>query len=176
MKRAAPMKRSGFKPKLPPRPCKVYEVFTPRPRAAAVPRADGKARMVVPVPKHAPIQHEGYMKAVRGLPCYRCGIVGFTQFCHADEGKGAALKTDCRRGWPGCGPHLVGNRMVPGCHYEVGSTGALGKAARRAFEEAAGQATRAAILSSGQWPESLPMWMEDEEAPNARANLTDTAR
>ena len=167
MKRSAPMKRSGFKPKLPPRPCKVYEVFTPRPRAVAVARSDGKARIVVPVPKHAPIQHEGYMATVRQLPCYRCGIVGFTQFCHADEGKGAALKTDCRRGWPGCGPHQVGDRMVPGCHYEVGSTGTLSKAARRAFEEAAGKATRATILSSGKWSESLPMWMEVEEAPDA---------
>jgi len=52
MKRSAPMKRTAFKPKAPPpRPVKTYEVHTPRARAPAVAISDGKARMVVPVPK-----------------------------------------------------------------------------------------------------------------------------
>src|SRR4051812_19019750 len=69
-------------------------------------------------PKENAIQHEGYMRLVRLLPCANCGIEGYTQFCHADQGKGMALKTDCRRGWPGCGPRPG----VPGCHYLIGTS------------------------------------------------------
>lgn len=161
MKRSAPLKRSGFKPARPARPVKTID-YTPRPRAAAVAVHDGKARLVVPVPKQQPIQHEAYMAAVRKLPCYRCGIAGFTQFCHADEGKGERIKSDCRLGWPGCGPHPdATGRLLPGCHYEVGSTGMLGKAGRRAFEKQAGHATRATIRALGQWPAALPEWPTD---------------
>jgi hypothetical protein len=49
---------------------------------------------------------------------------------HADEGKGQGIKTDCRRAWPGCGPH--GDTM--GCHYLLGSTGKLGREERRRLE------------------------------------------
>lgn len=161
MKRSVPMKRSGFKRKaIEPKACKTYEVYTPRPRAVAVAVHDGKARMAVPVPKQQPIQHEGYMDAVRTLPCYRCGIVGFTQFCHADEGKGQGIKTDCRLGWPGCGPHYEGGMLVPGCHYVVGSTGALGKMARRRFESEAGAHARAEIERLGLWPRNLQKLVE----------------
>jgi len=50
------------------------------------------------------IQHARYMK-VRQLACACCGIARGIQFSHADEGKGTGIKTHCRRGWPGCGPH-----------------------------------------------------------------------
>lgn len=150
------MKRSAFKTKaFQPRPCKVYEAHTPRPRPVAVAVHDGKARMVVPVPKRTPVQHEGYMAAVRTLPCYRCGVVGFTQFCHADEGKGERIKSDCRLGWPGCGPHYESGVLVPGCHYIVGSTGLLGKDGRRRFEQQAGASTRETIKAAGMWPSEL---------------------
>ena len=152
------MKRSGFKSKLPPRrPAKQIEGYTPRPRELAVAVA-GPARATVALPKQAPIQHEAYMAAVRKLPCALCHIVGFTQFCHADEGKGMGLKTDCRLGWPGCGPH--GDK--PGCHWIVGTSRSMGKIARREFEHAAGAMTRAAISSMGLWPASLPAWVGDE--------------
>lgn len=151
------MKRSGFKSKLPPRrQAKQIEGYTPRPRPVAVAVA-GPAAAVVHVPKTRPIQHQGYMDAVRKLPCIRCGITGFTQFCHADEGKGMGLKTDCRLGWPGCGPHWG----LPGCHWYVGTSGAMGRDERRAFERLAGNATRAAIRFVGLWPATLPPWPED---------------
>lgn len=110
-------------------------------------------------PKAPPVQNEAYMAAVRKLPCYRCGAIGRTQFCHADEGKGAMLKTDCRLGWPGCGPDLAAGD--PGCHYLVGSTGKLGREGRRTFEAEAGAATRAEIRRLGQWPDTLPAWPKD---------------
>jgi hypothetical protein len=103
-------------------------------------------------PKSRPIQHKGYMAAVRSLPCYRCGVIGLTQFCHADEGKGMGLKTDCRLGWPGCGPH----GSSPGCHWEVGTSGRMSREERRAFEREAGEATRETVAALGQWPKKLP--------------------
>jgi hypothetical protein len=82
------------------------------------------------------------------MPCRRCGRAGPSQFCHADEGKGIGIKTDCRRGWPGC----------PECHEFVGSTGKLGKEGRRLLEAVMGLSTRTTILLEGQWPASLPLW------------------
>lgn len=153
------MKRTALRSKAPaPRPVKVIQ-YQPRPRAAAVAVADQRARLVVPVPKAEPLQHQGYMAAVRKLPCASCGIVGFTQFCHADEGKGTGIKSDCRLGWPGCGPH----DGVPGCHYLIGTQRVLPKAERRQFEAAAGAATRKQILAMGLWPARLPHW-NDENA------------
>jgi hypothetical protein len=157
------MKRSGFKAQRPPgsRPPRVAKQIGPeytlRPRAVAV-AVEGPARAAVAVPKEGAIQHQGYMAAVRQLPCLRCGVWGFTQFCHADDGKGLALKTDCRRGWPGCGPHGT----IPGCHWLVGTSGQLGKAGRRDFEDEAGRLTRNGIRFMGQWPADLPAWPGDE--------------
>jgi len=51
MKRSTPMKRTGFARKAPPpRPVKTID-YTPRARAPAVAISDGKARLVVQVPK-----------------------------------------------------------------------------------------------------------------------------
>ena len=96
------------------------------PRAVVVAVA-GPDRAVVSVPKERAIQHAGYMAAVRKLPCGMCETGGFTQFCHADEGKGMGIKTDCRLGWPGCGPH----DGEPGCHWLIGTSGRLSRSERR---------------------------------------------
>lgn len=86
------LRRTAFKPKLPPpRPCKQYTGANPSaPRAQAVRIADGRARLVLPIAKENALQHLGYMALVRQLPCARCGFFrkGFVQFCHADQGKG----------------------------------------------------------------------------------------
>lgn len=146
------MRRSPFKRQAPERkPAKqIGPGYTLRSRAVAVAVA-GPACLVVPIPKEAPIQHAAYMDAVRSLPCDRCQAPPRSQFCHADEGKGAAIKTDCRRGWPGCAA----------CHAFVGSTGKLGKAGRREFEKSAGDRTRAEVKRRGMWPATLPAWPGD---------------
>ena len=153
------MKRTAFKRKgYTPRPVKTIE-YTPKPRSTAVARPDGTARMVVAVPKTAPLQHRGYMAMVRQMRCARCGWYQprGIQFCHADEGKGAGIKSDCRLGWPGCGPHDGLN----GCHYDIGTARVLPKEERREFERAAGARTRATIIAEGAWPKSLPPYKED---------------
>lgn len=100
------MKRSGFAQRRPePRPCKTYEVFTPRPRAVAVARADVPARMCVPVPKKPVTRDADYRRLVASLPCICCGAVGHSQCAHANSpasGKAGARKADDRESFPLC--------------------------------------------------------------------------
>lgn len=153
------MNRTPFKPKgYEPRQDKVYAVHTPRARAVAV--YDGTARMTVclPQPKENAIQHEGYMSLVRLMPCEHCRRAGPSQFCHSDEGKGLNIKTDCRKGWPGCadGPGRTG------CHTFIGSTGTFTRDQRRYIEAAHSARVRARVIAAGQWPHDLPLWPADE--------------
>lgn len=160
MKRNTPMKRTGFKrPFPPPQRQATQSTCTPRPRLVAVASAASNASVFNPQPKIEVLDHQGYMKLVRGLPCARCGWFrkGGIQFCHADEGKGMGAKTDCRLGWPGCGPH----DGLPGCHYLIGTARILPKEERREFERQAGANTRTAILDAGMWPARLPLWRKE---------------
>lgn len=106
------------------------------------------------VEKEEMLQHTGYMAAVRGLGyCMRCRRACRPQFCHADQGKGTGIKTDCRRGWPGCAE----------CHYIVGTSGQYPKEQRRALETELAQRTRMAVIAAGAWPKPLPKWKEKGE-------------
>ena len=116
---------------------------------------------VFSIPKDNPMQSEAYMRLVRLLPCAMCGIEGYTQFCHADQGKGMGIKSDCRLGWPGCGPH----HDTQGCHYLVGTSGVLIRDERRELERRMGELTRAKILDLGLWPKGLPPWPDDVHPP-----------
>jgi hypothetical protein len=109
-----------------------------------------------PVDKSRPVRSEAYRRLVAELPCFLCGLVGYSQAAHADAGKGLAIKSDDRTCYPLCGQRSG----VMGCHYEVGTTGSMTREARRELEERAGRATRAAILASGKWPARLPKWEE----------------
>lgn len=152
------MKPGRFRVKLPARkPAKQIE-YRPMPRAVAV-VVEWPARTIVAVPKENPLQHEGYMTLVRGMACAGCGIEGWTVFCHSEETKGLSIKSDCRLGWPGC----TTRPGINGCHYDVGSSGFLGRDGRRAFEASAAKQTRRLIREAGLWPKDLPAWPEDED-------------
>lgn len=171
LKRSKPMKRTAFKSKgWAPRPTKVID-YTPTPRAPVrlLLATDGAARLTIKLPRPCPkddaIQDERYMALVRLLPCARCGKYreGLIQFCHADNnggrgGKGLGIKSDCRMGWPGCGP----DGDNPGCHWFVGTSGRMPKAERRTFEAGAGADTRLFIFSAGLWPRNVPLWPGDQ--------------
>ena len=155
LQRSGSLRRTGFK-----RP-----IYTPPPSPPVTRGRGGVIQRitdtVVSAQKENVITSLVYQALVRTLPCARCGIVGFTQFCHSDEGKGLGIKTDDRRGWPGCGPHLDGDQMVNGCHWFVGTSGKLKQAERRALEARMSAVTRQQILMRGLWPKSLPFWEED---------------
>lgn len=142
------MKRGGFKRPVysPPR-----QPLVPIP-AEVIQRVSFGPAKLIELPKGETLQHAGYMDLVRDLRCYRCGAAPRSQFCHADEGKGEGIKSDCRLGWPGCWR----------CHYDIGTARVLPKFERRAWEAEAGRATRAEINRMGRWPASLPQWPGDE--------------
>lgn len=157
------MKRSGFARRAPPRrEARQWDGdAAPSQQPARLVLVAPAARPVVTIQKENALQHLGYMDAVRGLACARCGYsAARSQFCHADMGKGQGIKTDCRRGWPGCGPH----DDLPGCHWEVGTSGRMPKLERREFEGLAGDQTRATVERLGLWPPSLPRWPADDQA------------
>lgn len=104
-----------------------------------------------PIPKENALQHAGYMDLVRAMPCAHCGRAPRSQFCHTDETKGMGIKTDCRKGWPGCGD----------CHHAIGTKRIYPKDERRALEARYAAQTRAAIVAAGLWPKSLPLWTEE---------------
>lgn len=155
MKQRKPMSRgTGFKRPEYPRKPRPALVPLAEPSRAVMRRADGNARMVV-MPKSEPIQSEAYMRLVRQLPCAHCGHPPPSQFCHSDEGKGLSIKSDCREGWPGCGPRLG----EPGCHALIGTQRIYPKEQRRRIEADMARRTRERIKSMGLWPASLE-WIE----------------
>lgn len=132
---------------------------TPRVRVypSAIPESQRRnavfARLDVPAapqPKEDALQHQGYMDAVRSLPCAHCGKGPRSVFCHSDEGKGMGIKSDCRTGWPGC--HA--------CHDAIGTRRIYDKEQRRAIEAAMARQTRQQIEALGLWPKNLPRWTE----------------
>lgn len=135
---------------------------TPRVRVypSAIPLSQRRnsvfARMdapAAPQPKEDAPQHQGYMDAVRSLPCAHCGKPPRSEFCHSDQGKGMAIKSDCRNGWPGC--HA--------CHDAIGTRRIYDREQRRAIEAAMASQTRAQINALGLWPATLPQL--DEGSP-----------
>jgi len=134
------MRRTGFKRKTIER---VRTVHTPGTGRGVHAMAGDE---VVAVPKDAPIRSEPYRRLVASLPCDRCKVAGYTQVCHADEGKGAGIKSSDLTCYPGCGPRY----KAPGCHYMIGSTGMLTKEGRRQYEAEAGARTRLKLLVMAQ--------------------------
>ena len=144
-----PMKPgSGFK-----RPTlqRVRTVHTPVPehlrRGSMAPVAGIPASAIE---KENALQHAGYMGLVRAMPCAHCGRAPRSQFCHTDETKGMGIKTDCRKGWPGCDD----------CHYLIGTKRIYPRDERRALEARFAAETRAAVLAAGLWPKTLPLWID----------------
>ena len=79
-------------------------------------------------PKVPKVRSEPYRRYVASLPCYRCGIHGYSQAAHAEEGKGMGLKTDDMTCYPLCGARIG----EIGCHEFVGRM--MTRDFRRGFE------------------------------------------
>lgn len=168
MMRRTHMKRTGFKSH--PHVHASYQEMSREERRAAsaartmaqcTPRAStvvACAPVSAPVVKEAPAQSEAYRRLVAALPCAHCGVQGLSQHAHLNLGKGMAMKTDDRTGFPlcctrpdeeGCHVRFDQYRLVPGgadAHHELGKT--------------YGAQTRAQIRNSGQWPKRLPVWAD----------------
>ena len=118
----------------------------------------GSATTGAAVPKEELIECEDYRRAVAALPCIWCGIHGQSQHAHLNLGKGFALKTDDRTGFPLC----CARPGIEGCHiaYDQYRLVDGGREAHRDYGLEWGRITRHTILESGQWPPRLPLWSE----------------
>jgi len=96
-------------------------------------------------PKVPKVRSEPYRRYIASLPCYRCGVHGYSQAAHADEGKGIGLKTDDLTCYPLCG---MSYGTGEGCHHYVGRR--MSKEERRGFEVAGAAWARDALIRQSQ--------------------------
>ena len=131
-----------------------------RTMAGVVPRASSMGEVaLVPCPKPPVIlESEAYRRAVASLPCICCGIVGYSQHAHANQGKGLGLKTDDRTGFPLC----CTRPGVLGCHAKFDQYIMFPREQAREAALEWGFKTRALVLALGLWPRRLPLWPEVE--------------
>ena len=112
------------------------------------------------VPKEDVQRSEAYRRAVAALPCMWCGISGFSQHAHLNRGKGIALKTDDRTGFPLC----CTRPGIEGCHVAFDQYRLMegGNEVHHQYGLEWGRITRHTIRERGQWPARLPLWNENE--------------
>ena len=110
------------------------------------------------VVKEQPLRSERYRRLVACLPCAHCGIEGYSQHAHENDGKGKAMKVDDRRAMPLC----CTRPGVEGCHTAFDQYRLLpgGREAHHAQGRAWSEQTRKRIYESGHWPKNVPLWQE----------------
>lgn len=167
MARSTPLKRTGFKPRKPdPKTQANREAALTQRALAAMKNVVARASVMAggctgaPVGKDAPLRSERFRRAVASLPCAHCGIAGYSQHAHENEGKGKALKLDDRRAMPlyctrpgieGCHAEFDQYRLVPGgrhAHIELG--------------RAMAAQTRRQLNELGLWPAGIPQYPNEE--------------
>lgn len=145
------MKRTGFKPKFPPRPAKQMDSYTVKPRAAAVAIHDGKARMVVPVPKFHYVRDERLRDMCRAMPCQHCGRSGAdagVTWAHSNQsihGKSAAKKAS----------DIYIAAMCFACHAELDQGRLWTKGERIEVWNAAHLKTVYTAVANNLWPSNI---------------------
>ena len=170
MRRSTPLKRTGFKPKphrvadpqsrderIAERAARILATATPR--KAAMHRAESA---VSPIMKDKPLRSERYRRAVASLPCAFCGIEGFSQHAHENDGKGARMKVDDRRAMPLC----CDRPSIVGCHSRFDRYELIpgGRAAHVALGDELSKKTRITINAAGLWPAGVPQLNPGEDA------------
>ena len=154
------MKRSGFKPKAPPRrPERQWEGPAPDMSPARATMARPTAASA-PVPKDNPVEHEGYRRLVAARPCIACGKWGRSQAAHGPT-LGKSIKADDRT----CVPLCADEPGELGCHSLVDRYILFPRYERADRMVAWAQQTRAAIAAAGDWPDDLEPMPDDEEPP-----------
>ena len=155
------MKRTGFKPRAQHReqrdPDRVRSVPTVAPGAFRAPEPVSEAP-AAQVAKAAPVRSEAYRRAVASLPCAYCGIEGYSQHAHENDGKGARLKVDDRRAMPLC----CSRPGIEGCHVAFDQYRLVpgGREAHHAQGRAWAAQTRKTLTDTGLWPKSVPLWQK----------------
>ncbi|WEE79445.1 hypothetical protein LZ683_08830 [Comamonas testosteroni] len=163
-----PMKSRGFRPRLPkdlePEDVEIkHEARQQRLAALMTVKVRKTAPVViseevVAVPKERVVRSERYRRLVASLPCIFCGIVGYSQHAHENEGKGARLKVDDRRAMPLC----CTRPGIEGCHVAFDQYRLLpgGRDAHHVQGRIWAALTRGRIYESGLWPSGVPLITE----------------
>jgi hypothetical protein len=150
------MKRTGFKPRAPQReardPDRLRSVPTVTPGAFRAPQPVATTP-AEPVTKDAPVRSEAYRRAVASLPCAICGVPGYSQAAHANQGKGMGMKACDLTCFPACGPRPG----FQGCHAALDQGALFLKAVRRELEPVWAADTRRKVQELGMWPKNLPL-------------------
>ncbi len=154
------MKRAGFKPRAPHReardPDRVRSVPTVTPGAFRAPEPVAMAPAAT-VAKDVPVRSEPYRRAVAGLRCIHCGVLGYSQCAHANTGKGASIKACDLDSFALCTVHPgPDGTLVQGCHERFDQGALFSKLVRRQLEQAWIADTQRKIYSMGLWPKKLP--------------------
>jgi hypothetical protein len=89
---------------------------------------------------------------VATLPCVICGLYGYSQAAHANQGKGMGLKACDLTCFPACGPRPG----EEGCHAKLDQGALFLKAVRRTLEPAWAADTQRKIYAKGLWPQNIP--------------------
>ena len=118
------------------------------PRAAAMGLGSTAA---APIPKAAPVRSEAYRRAVATLPCAICGVYGYSQAAHANQGKGMGMKACDLTCFPACGPRPG----FQGCHAALDQGALFLKAVRRELEPVWAADTMRKLWEMGLVPDSL---------------------
>lgn len=154
------MKRTAFKRKAPAwarqeRPEREYRMPQVNHEAFRAPAAITTA--AEPVHKDEPIRSDAYRRAVAGLRCIHCGVLGYSQCAHANTGKGASIKACDLDSFPLCTVHPgPDGELVQGCHERFDQGALFSKLVRRDLEQAWIADTQRKIFSMGLWPKKLP--------------------
>lgn len=123
---------------------------------SAVPRAATMGlgtTAAAPIPKAAPVRSEAYRRAVATLPCAICGVYGYSQAAHANQGKGMGMKACDLTCFPACGPRPG----IQGCHAALDQGALFTKAVRRELEPVWAADTQRRIKAMGLWPKGVPV-------------------
>lgn len=153
------MRRTGFKSRAKQRsqrdPDRLRSMPTVTPGAFRAPQPVATTP-VVQVPKDAPVRSEAYRRAVASLPCAYCGIEGYSQHAHENDGKGARLKVDDRRAMPLC----CSRPGIEGCHVAFDQYRLVpgGRDAHADLGRALAEQTRNRLNALGLWPAGVPQF------------------
>lgn len=116
--------------------------------------------VLVSTAKDKSLRSEPYRRLVASLPCAFCGVVGYSQHAHENDGKGKGLKVDDRRAMPLC----CARPGIEGCHaaFDQYRLVPAGRAAHIELGHEMARQTRDQIREVGLWPAKVPQWQEGE--------------
>lgn len=129
LRQRKPMVRTGFKRKPPTRVTLpvdddlVVTIERVLPRLYRTPAPSGPREMVTTA-KADILRSEAYRRFVASHPCFACGLAGSSQCCHANEGKGMAMKVCDRNSFPLCFKH----------HHDLDNSRGMTRDERRELE------------------------------------------